>query len=204
VVAESWNLVLARRGFVGDEHDSSCCTTRMILTTSVNVAVLSSRVSPGSGASMTDGEVRYLLRSSKAFSAPSDQTQGSNFLRSLKNGSAPSPILDMNQLRTTRQHVKLLDIFYVDWGCIFLIALIFSWLSSIPHCETMKPHFSRLSIMRVENNRSNTLAKSWRNKVRSLDFTTMSSTYTSIIPQIRSLTVFCVSLTKVDKAFFKP
>jgi hypothetical protein len=87
---------------------------------------------------------------------------------------------------------ELLTFFTWAEGRIFSTALIFFGLSSIPWCETKKSrsfptetsksHFSGLRIMRGEHNLSKTWSKLWCGEVYCLDLTTMSSTYTSIMP----------------------
>jgi hypothetical protein len=79
---------------------------------------------------------------------------------------------------------------------MFPTAQIFSGLASILRCETRKPNnlppeipktkFLGLSIMHVENNLSKTRARSRKIKDRCLVLSTMSSTYTSIIPRTSS------------------
>jgi hypothetical protein len=110
-----------------------CGTDRSMtsrLTASTVATIQSSSGSPGSGATITGGEVRYLLRSWNASSASSVQMNGPDFRRSLKNGRAHSTNLEINRLSATKHPVSF---------CTFLMRAGGSYL----HC------FDCLDLLRV-------------------------------------------------------
>jgi hypothetical protein len=115
-----------------------------------------------------------------------DQANGSDFRRSLKNGSALSANLEMKRLRAASDPVSFWMSLTQASGLITSIALIFFGLASMPRYQTRKPsnfpaetpkmHFSGFSLVRVARSLPKTRARSSIIADLSLVLTTMSST----------------------------
>jgi hypothetical protein len=103
-----------------------------MLTTSDIAVMYNRRGSPGFGATITSGDVRYCLSSWNASSASLVQTKGPESHKSLKNGRARSAGLEINRLSTAKQPVSFYTSLMQAGGCITSIILIFSGFASIP------------------------------------------------------------------------
>jgi hypothetical protein len=103
-----------------------------MLTTYVVAVKYTRRGSPGSGATITDDDVRYRLSSWNASSFSSVQTKGLDLRKSLKNGRARSASLEINRLSLAKQPMSFYTSLMQAGGHIASIVLIFSGFASIP------------------------------------------------------------------------
>jgi hypothetical protein len=106
-------------------------TSTMLIASTIAV-MYNRRGSPGSGATITGGDVRYRLSSWNASSALSVQMKGPDLCKTLKNGRACSASLEINRLNTAKQHVSFYTSLMRAGGRIASIILIFSGFASIP------------------------------------------------------------------------
>jgi hypothetical protein len=103
-----------------------------MLIASAIAAMYNRRGSPGSGDTITGGDVRYRLSSWNASSTSSVQIKGPDLHKSLKNGRVRSASLKINWLSAAKQPVSFYTSLMRAGGRITLIILIFSGFASIP------------------------------------------------------------------------
>ena len=96
-------------------------------------------VSPSSRAVRTGGVVRKSLSCWKATAASSFHSNLSDLLRSLKKGRPLSPSRLMNLLKAAMHPVSFIGSFLLLGGFMYLMALTFMGLASMPRLLTMKP-----------------------------------------------------------------
>ena len=146
---------------------------------------------PYCGGTRIGGWRRYSLISSKAFWHSSFHVCGLVFLRSLKVGSQVEVSLAMNRLMYCNRPKKLLISFSLLGGGISNMALILDGSTSIPLSLTRKPsnfpmvtlkvHFCGFNLSLYSLILSKNFLKFMVWLSLSLDFTIISSTYTSTL-----------------------
>ena len=140
------------------------------LTTWVVVATYRSRGSAGRGGTRIVAVVSVLFRLSRASSASIDQVKRLAFLRSLYNGNAFSPSLEVKRLSAARQLVTFCTPLTSQIGPILATAETFLGLALMPRWEMMYPrsmprgtpktHFSGLSFILFARKQLNVILRS--------------------------------------------
>jgi hypothetical protein len=97
---------------------------------------------------------------------------------------------------------------------MLVMAKIFSGLASMPHSETMKPksmpqgtpkaHFLGFSLMFFSSRQQNVASRLVTRLLASLDLTTISSMYASMVHQMRSLKTLSIHRWYVALVFLRP
>jgi hypothetical protein len=103
-----------------------------MLKASAVAVMYNRRGSPGFGATITSGDVRYCLSSCNASSTSFVQMKGLDLHKSLKNGRAYSTSVEINWLSVAKQPVSFCTSLMRAGGHIASIILIFSMFASIP------------------------------------------------------------------------
>jgi hypothetical protein len=145
----------------------------------------------GSGATRVGGVVKYFFNLSKASCTFRVHWNLSCFLRSLKKGSPLMPSHEINLLKAAMHPVNFCTSWRLSDDFILVIADTFSRLGSIPRCETIylsnfaegtpNVHFSGFSFILNFLRLSKVSAMSEKSHSSSRVFTTMSSTYASVL-----------------------